>query len=115
MIEPLSINAPLDEPTTLEISVAYRTDIARNLLSLLEGRLVYYEPIPAVTIYICRIIVLISLRHVIFNLMHATPIAGYMGEYKILYWIRLRLFWPRLRSDVSNWIKKCLHCMLTYR
>ena len=115
MIERLSINAPLDEPTTLKISVAYRNDIARNPLSLLEGRLVYYEPIPAVTTYMCRIIVLISLRRVIFNLMHATPITGHMGEYKTLYRIRLRLFWPRLCSDVSNWIKKCPHCMLTYR
>ena len=49
------------------------------------------------------------------NLTHATPIAGYVGEYKILYGIKLQFCWPRLRSDVSDWIKQCAHCMLTYR
>ena len=68
-----------------------------------------------VTNHICRIVVPISLRRIIFNLMHATPIAGHMGEYKILCRIKLRFFWLRLRSDISDWIKQCAHCMLTYR
>ena len=38
-----------------------------------------------------------------------------MGEYKTLYRIKLRFSWPRLRSDVADWIKKCAHCMLTNR
>ena len=36
--------------------------------------------------------------------MHDTPISGYMGEYKTLYRIKLRFFWPRLRYDVKDWI-----------
>ena len=111
----LSINALLDEPTILKLPVVYRTVIDRSLLGLLEGRLVYYELFPTVTKYIYRIIVSTSLRHTIFNLIHATPVAGYIGEYKILYQIRLRLFLLRLRSDISGWIKKYPHCMLTYR
>ena len=58
-----------------KLSAAYRPAIARNLLWLLEDRHVYYEPIPTITKHICRIIIPKSIRHTIFNLMHATPIA----------------------------------------
>ena len=47
--------------------------------------------------------------------MHATPDAGHMGEYKTLYRIRLRFFWPHMRADIKEWIQKCPHCALTYR
>ena len=47
--------------------------------------------------------------------MHATPVAGHMGELKILYRIRLRFFWPRIRTDIKEWIHQCTHCTLTYR
>ena len=46
--------------------------------------------------------------------MHATPIAGHMGEYKTLYRIRLRFFWPRMRSNIKEWIQQCHHCMVIY-
>ena len=49
VIDFLSINDPLDEPTIINLPAAYCTAISRNLLGLLEGRLVYYEPIPAIT------------------------------------------------------------------
>ena len=38
-----------------------------------------------------------------------------MGEYKTLYRIKLRFFWPKLRSDIHRWIKECPHCQLTFR
>ena len=115
LIDRLSINASLDEPTILKLPTTYSTTTVGNLSGSPEGRLVYYEPIPIVTKHICSIVDPTSLRHTIFNLMYAIPVAGYMGEHKILYRIRLRLFWPRLRSNVSELIKKCPHCMITYR
>ena len=115
LIDCLYISTPLDKEKNLHLPAAYRTDIARNLLGLLEGRLVYYEPIATTTNHICRIVVPTSLRRIIFNRMHATTIAGHMGEYKTLYRVRIQFFWPRLRSDVSDWIKQCDHCMITYR
>ena len=39
--------------------------------------------------------------------MYATHIAGHVGEYKTLYRIKNKFFWPRLRSDVADWIKQC--------
>ena len=47
--------------------------------------------------------------------MHATPVAGHMAEYKTLYRIRLRFFWPRMRTDIKERIHKCPHYTLTYR
>ena len=60
------------------------------------------------------IIVPISLRRIIFSLLHASPAAGHMGEYKTLYRIRLRFFWPRMRSDIHQWIKDFPHCRLNF-
>ena len=48
-------------------------------------------------------------------LMHASPVAGHMGEYKTLYRIRLRLFWPRLCTYIKEWIQQYPNCILTYR
>ena len=102
LIDCLSINIPLDESTILKIPTVYHITIARNLLGLLEGTLMYYESIHTITEHICRIIVPSSLRHTIFNMMHATPISGHIGEYKTLYQIRLRFFCHLLLSDVSD-------------
>ena len=77
----LSINAPLDESTILKLRVAYRTIIARNILGILDGRIVYYKPMSTVTKHISRIFVPKSLRHTIVSIMHATPVVGYMVEY----------------------------------
>ena len=115
LLDRLSVSTPLDKPTILHLPAAYRTAITCNLLGILEGRLVYYEPIATFTNHICRIVVPISLRCIIFDLMHATPIASHMEEYKSLYRIKLRYFWPSLRSDVADWIKQCAHCIITYR
>ena len=79
----LSISAPLDKPTILHLPVVYRTTIARNILGILEGWLIYYELISIVTNHICRIVVSTSLRRITFHLLHVTHVAGDMGEYKI--------------------------------
>ena len=89
LIDRSSINAHLDKPTILNLPVSYRTVFARKYLGLLEGRIVYYEPIPTVTKHICRICVPISSHHTIFNMIHVAPVTGHMGEYKTLYQIRL--------------------------
>ena len=115
LIDRLLASDPLDRQTILHLPSSYCTAIARNLLGLLEGRLVYYKPITTVTNNICRIVVPTFLRRLIFNLIYATPVAGRMGEYKTLYRIKLRFFSLCLRSDVSDWIKQYAHYMLTYR
>ena len=38
-----------------------------------------------------------------------------MGEYKSLYRIKLRFFWPKLRSDIYRCIKEYSHYQLIFR
>ena len=114
-LDHLSINTPLDQSTIRTLPAAYRTTIARNQIGLLSGRLVYYEQITFAHKHICRIVVLLSLRRKMFVLIHASPVAGHMGEYKNLYRIRLRFFGPRMRTDIKKWIQQCPNCILTCR
>ena len=84
LINRLSVSIPLNKPSILHLPAANRTAITRNLLDILEDRLVYYEKVATVTNNIYRIVLPISLRRIIFNLMYATPITGHMGEYTTL-------------------------------
>ena len=51
----------------------------------------------------------------IFSLLHASPAVDHMGKYKTLYHIKIQFFWPKLRSNIYRWIKRCLDCQLTFR
>ena len=110
-----TLNDPLDQSTILNLPEAYRKVLSRNQLELLGDGLVYYGQLSFANKHICRIVVPLSLRHKIFNRIHDTPVAEHMDEYKTLYRIRLRFFWPRMRTDIKEWIHKCPHYTLTYR
>ena len=75
LVDRLSINTPLDEPTITQLLVTYCTVIVRNLIRLLKGYLVYYELIPVATKNICSYHCPLSLRRLIFNLIHAISVA----------------------------------------
>ena len=36
-------------------------------------------------------------------------VAGHMGEYKTLYWLRMRFIWPGLREDIKTLVAACAH------
>ena len=63
----------------------YRRAVATNLLGMVEGRLIFFEQVVTTANQICRIVVPISPRRIVFSLLHASPAAGHMGEYKTLY------------------------------
>ena len=65
----------------------------------------FYAPVSTTGNQISRTVVPVYLRHIIFSLLHVSPAAGCMEEYKTLYRIRLRFFWYKLRSDIHRWIK----------
>ena len=90
----------------------YRRAVTIDSLGMVEGRLIFFEKVATSANQICRIVVPIFLRHIILCLLHASPAAGHMGEYKALYRIRLRFFWLRMRFDIHQWIKECPHCRL---
>ena len=98
-----------------KLVVTYRHAIANNLLCIINDRTVYIEPVTVSTNHICCIIVPLSLQRIIFIVLHASPVAGHMGDYKTSYRLKLRLFWPRMMTDIKDWIKQCPHCMLMYK
>ena len=101
ILDHLSVNTPFGQTIIVNLLAACRATIARNQIAFLGGRLVYYKAISFANKHIYCITVPSSLRHKHSNLMHATPVAGHMGEYKTLYHIRLWFFWPRMRSDIK--------------
>ena len=103
--EHLHHHAPFSKVNIETLAITYRKIIAHNLLCLINDRLIYFEPVTVSCNHICRIVVPIFLRPVTFDDMHAQPTAGHMGEYKTLYRIKLRFFWPRMRSDIKTWVK----------
>ena len=61
----------------------------------------------------CSLLYPSDLRRDIFAAYHAAPTTGHMKFYKTLHRIRMRFFWPKLRTDVSDWCKQCAHCVAT--
>ncbi len=81
-------------------------------LCLHRGRLVIRQSLQSGH-SLLLIIVPSSLRRLIFDVFHGSPIGGHFGVYKTLFRIRMRFFWPRCRQDVVDWIRECAHCILT--
>ena len=95
IMQHLLYHQPFERVTISSLPAQYRSAIANNILGIVEGRLVFYETVPTTSNKIYRIVVPVSLRHTIFSLLHASPTTGHMREYKILYRIKIRFFWPK--------------------
>ena len=85
-------NALTNSLCITKLDVTYRKAIAHNSLCIISCRLVYLDPITVSTNHMCRIIISLSLRRIIFNSMHSLLAAGHMGEYRTLYRLKLRFF-----------------------
>ena len=83
-----------------EINSVYRVPLKDNTIQIVIKKIVLFKPILANHQYIMLIIVPLSLRRKLFRHYHAGPSSGHVGEYKTLYRIRLRFFWPKLREDI---------------
>ena len=92
------------------VEVEYRSFLQDKFIGVLHDKLVYYKPIFRDSRHIALIIVPRLLRRKIFTHYHAGPSGGHMGEYKTLYRIRMRFYWPSMRADIKNWVKSCAHC-----
>ena len=89
--------------------------ISNNALGIVENRLVFYEPVLININKVFRIIIPLTLRHTIFYLLRTSSVADHMGEYKTLYRFKLSLSWPKIRSEIHQWIKQYPHCQLTFQ
>jgi len=82
-------------------------------ISWMNGRLTLSKPIEGNTSRLLLIIVPESLRRTVCNIYHASPAGGHVGQYKTLYRLRIRFFWPKMRTFIESFVAKCPHCVLT--
>ena len=107
-----NIPSPLFNISQLtDVDVVYHRALNEGRIRILHGKLVLYKTIFKDKRYLCLIIVPQGLRRKIFAHYHAGPSGGHMGEYKTLFRIRSRFFWPRLRQCIKDWVKSCAHCV----
>ncbi len=100
-------------PSTISsLHPAFQQFARDDNLCLHHGRLVVRQSLQSGH-SLLLIIVPTSLRRLIFDVFHGSPIGGHFGVYKTLFRIRMRFFWPRCRQDVIDWIRECAHCILT--
>ena len=93
------------------IHSSYHSFLKAGHIQTMHGKLVLFKPIQTNSKYIGLIIVPEPLRHRLFSHYHAGPSGGHMGEYKTLYRMRSRFFWPKMRNDIKTWVKGCPHCV----
>jgi hypothetical protein len=91
---------------------AFRQFARDNTLYIHHGRLVVRQSLQSGT-SLLLIVVPSSLRRLVFNVFHGSPIGGHFGVCKTLFRICMRFFWPPCPQDVIDWIKECAHCILT--
>uniref|UniRef100_A0A672S065 SCAN box domain-containing protein n=1 Tax=Sinocyclocheilus grahami TaxID=75366 RepID=A0A672S065_SINGR len=56
-----------------------------------------------------------SMRHTIMTLGHSVPWAGYLGKHKTLARIASRFTWPKIYTDVTEFIRTCTVVMRGWR
>ena len=98
-------------PIIKDVNMGYQKLLREGHLQMLHGRLVLYKPILMESKSVTLIVVPQSLRHTLFDHFHSGPSGGHMGEYKTLFRMRLRFFWPKMRQDIKNWVACCAHCV----
>ncbi len=54
-----------------------------------------------------------SMRHTIMTLGYSVPWAGHLGKHKTLARIASRFTWPKIYTDVTEFIRTCTECQLT--
>ena len=104
IVDALVIHKPQHVPSdiTQSIRAPYRALVKADLVHLLHDWLVYYKPIMDNRRCIGLIIVPEGLRRKLCNRYHRGPSGGHMGEYKKIYRMRNRLFWPAIREISRN-------------
>ena len=102
MLTRLKDDTEWQERELLSVHRAYRPAIREKRLKMKLGRLVVMSPIAESNKFLTLIVVPESLRVTVFQAYHCTGVGGHMGTYKTLLVLRLRFFWPNMRSNVMH-------------
>lgn len=50
-------------------------------------------------------------RKVLINMAHDPPMAGHMGIFKTYNRLTEKYYWPKMRSDVTSYVRRCQTCL----
>ena len=53
-----------------------------------------------------------DLKTIILNEMHKKPYSGHPGYQKTITMLRKEFYWPKMKSEVAEYLAKCLECQL---
>ncbi len=98
-------SVPLSSKEIQRVSMGYREHLKNGRIHIINERLVLFKPIVMGTRHVSLIIVPHGLRKKLFSHYHAGPSGGHMGEYKTLFRMRSRFFWPKMRLDIKTWTR----------
>ena len=83
------------------VTMGYYQYLRKKLMHIMGNKLALFKPVNTNSKYITLIIVPEPLRHKLFSHYHAGPTGGHMGEYKTVFRLRLRSYWPTMRDEVK--------------
>ena len=109
--ETIAQDCPPPDELLKSIGMGFRKHLKDGQFRIQNGKLIMLQSILADNKTIILTVVPDSLRNKLFDRYHAGPTGGHMGEYKTLFRMRLRFFWPKMRSDIKKWCSGCAHCI----
>ena len=80
---------------------------------MLNNCLFFNKPVMMNSKYPALIVIPQIFRKQIFDHYHSGPTGRHMGEYKALYRMRSRFYWPKIRDDIKTWVQSCAHCFVS--
>ena len=104
-------STPWNESEIKKVHKGYWQYLRDGSITFKNGRLVLVGLNAISNRYLALIIVPTALRRTIFITFHASGVGAHMGAYKTLVVIRMRFFWPHMRTDILNWVKSCAQCI----
>jgi hypothetical protein len=113
ILQHLVSHAPWNQAALNKVSSAYHPYLHDNRMQLLHGKLVALQPVSNHSQVLALIVVPTSLHHHLFSAYHASPITGHIKEFKALHRLCLHFLWPKMRGNISSWVRMCPHCVLT--
>ena len=97
-----------------DVNIKYHIFLKRGQLQMLNNCLIFYKPVMMNIQYLALFVVPQNLRKRLFNHYHSGPTGRHMGEYKTLYRMRYRFYWPKTHDDFKPWLQSCAHYTTYY-
>jgi len=94
-----------------KVDKGYWQHLRESRLMFKHGRLILFHLIGSTHKYLSLIVVPMHIRKTIFHAYHSSGTGAHMAFHKTFLAIRMRFFWPRMRTSIQTWCKGCEQCI----